>query len=112
MPLDSRKTYTKSNWILWTASLASDKATFEKFIAQEYRAFDESSSRVPMTNWYETTNACQVGFQACSVVGGYFMKILKAELLNEPSFTQNNKMTLLIISLKVIKEKQNILKKL
>ena len=81
LPLDSRKTYTKSDWIMWTASLAADKATFEKFIAPEYRAFNESPSRVPMTDWYETTNARQVGFQARSVVGGYFMEMLKIKLL-------------------------------
>jgi Domain of unknown function (DUF1793). len=76
LPLDNRKTYTKSDWIMWTATLASDQETFQKFIDPLHKAFNESPTRVPMTDWYETTDAKQVGFQARSVVAGYFMKML------------------------------------
>lgn len=76
LPLDCRSTYTKSDWIMWTASMASTKEEFEAIIAPTWDFYNTTVDRVPMTDWYytDTPNYCE--FIARSVVGGYFIKML------------------------------------
>ena len=44
LPLDSRKEYTKSDWIMWTAAMSSDKETFQKFSDPVYKYINETVS--------------------------------------------------------------------
>jgi hypothetical protein len=64
------------DWLVWTATLAQSPADFEKLIAPAYAWLNESPSRVPLTDWYDTVTGKQQGFQARSVVGGIFVKML------------------------------------
>ena len=82
LPLDSRKEYTKSDWIIWTATMSPDQATFEKFINPLYKYINETTSRVPISDWHHTDSGEWVGFKARSVIGGYWMKVLADKMLN------------------------------
>ena len=81
LPLDCRKDYTKSDWIMWTAGMAKDKKQFVKFVEPVWTYINETESRVPISDWSDTKTARMVGFKARSVIGGYWMRVL-AEKLN------------------------------
>lgn len=76
MPLDSRSEHTKSDWYVWVASMLDSKEDFESFIEPLWRTYNDSESRVPMTDWYDTASARKVNFQHRTVQGGLFMKVL------------------------------------
>ncbi len=76
LPLDNRKTYTKLDWEIWTATLADSADQFRALMAPIAKWLNETPTRVPLTDWYDTIDGKQVGFQARSVVGGIYIKAL------------------------------------
>ncbi len=80
LPLDIRKDYTKSDWIMWSAAMADDQPTFQQFVETLYRYIHCTPSRVPISDWHDTKTAAMVGFKARSVIGGYWMRVLVEKL--------------------------------
>ena len=57
LPLDNRKDYTKLDWELWTATLADNAGGFREDCGAAWLFANESPSRVPLTDWYDTKTA-------------------------------------------------------
>ncbi len=83
LPLDNRADYTKLDWSIWTATLASNPADFNAIMDPIALWINEGPTRVPLTDWYDTKNGKQIGFQARSVVGGVFIKALSDKPLTD-----------------------------
>lgn len=79
LPLDSRALYTKLDWLLWTATLASSPSDFDALLAPAFKFVNETPDRVPLTDFYDTDTGKHRAFQARSVVGGVYIKILADE---------------------------------
>lgn len=76
-PLDSRHSYTKADWTVWTASLSDDRMQFRKLMLPLYKFMNETTDRTPMADLINTDKATIVGFAGRSVVGAYFIRLLE-----------------------------------
>ena len=80
VPLDSRHTYTKSDWQMWTASFMTNTTVRDDFISGLYKFASDGASAQPFADWYETINGTVdnivstgevESFRARPVVGGH-----------------------------------------
>ena len=83
LPLDSRRQWTKADWIIWSATLADDQKTFEAFVEPVWNFMDQTVLRVPMSDWYKSNAPAHIFFKARAVVGGYWIKMLEGRYTAE-----------------------------
>lgn len=79
-PLDSRRDYTKSDWILWCAAMTENPQQFQALTEPIAVYTQETQTRVPFSDWYETKTGNYCAFIARSVQGGLFMPMLVRSL--------------------------------
>jgi hypothetical protein len=77
VPLDSRTTLTKTDWCLWSATLAADRRDFELMVAPIYDYLNETTARLPFVDSYKTDDRRSGGMRARPVIGGLFIKMLE-----------------------------------
>ena len=75
-PLDSRKSYTKSDWICWCAAMAEDPLQAKALMAPVAAYLENSPTRIPFGDWYDTVTGRYEHFIARSVQGGVYMPML------------------------------------
>ena len=56
--------------------LTRNPEDFQILFHPVFEFLNQTPDRVPLTDWYDTITARQVGFQSRSVVGGVYMKLL------------------------------------
>lgn len=76
VPLDSRATFTKIDWLMWSTCIWKDQAYFDRVCEAITNMLNETTDRVPMTDWYDTNTAEYRAFINRSVVGGLFINLL------------------------------------
>ena len=80
VPLDSRASYTKSDWILWCAAMTQDRERQRRLIQPVADYLENSPTRVPFSDWYDSETGKYCHFIARSVQGGIFMPLLEQAL--------------------------------
>lgn len=76
LPLDSRSACTKSDWMVWTATLSEDPDFFKSIVDALWLNYNLSPSRVPMNDLFSAVTSLKIHFQHRSVQGGLFIKLL------------------------------------
>ncbi|HOY57491.1 MAG TPA: DUF4965 domain-containing protein [Verrucomicrobiota bacterium] len=76
LPVDNRTDTCLIDWALWSIALARRAADFQALLEPIWRYANETPARVPLSDWFVTSDANRRGFQARPVVGGIFIKML------------------------------------
>ncbi|KAI0952144.1 hypothetical protein AcV7_008040 [Taiwanofungus camphoratus] len=71
VPLDTRHTYTKSDWQSWTAAIMSSTAGRDMFVNSVYQYAADGLNSAPLSDYYWANNGSVNGFRARPVVGGH-----------------------------------------
>jgi hypothetical protein len=71
VPLDTRHTYTKTDWEIWTASIMTDASVRDIFISAVKKWASDGKASQPFGDLYDTIAGDPLGFRARPVVGGH-----------------------------------------
>jgi len=76
LPLDSRKNWTKVDWLVWSATLTGKRDDFDAMIDGLYRFADETKERKPFSDFYHADTSRWEAFIGRSVIGGIMIPLL------------------------------------
>ncbi len=82
-PLDYRKDFTKTDWMLWASCLDSTEQTTKAFSECIVKYLETTSDKNCFTDWYDTVTASECGFNHRSVQAGLWMPVLKNKLMKQ-----------------------------
>lgn len=82
-PLDYRKDFTKTDWMLWASCLDDTSETTKVFSKCIVNYLKTTNDKNCFTDWYDTVKATECGFNHRSVQAGLWMPVLKKKLMNK-----------------------------
>ena len=77
VPLDNRADYSKSDWLCWCAAMTDNREQVGKLIYPVADYLENTKSRVPFGDWYDTVAGKYEHFIGRSVQGGIYMPIFR-----------------------------------
>ena len=92
VPLDSRSAMVKCDWLSWAAAFAKNQSDAETLLNFVYTFADQTPSRSPFSDWYNSTTNRMIGFTARPVMGGLYARTLIQQTQQQATHTeeQNN----------------------
>ncbi|KAF7340199.1 DUF1793-domain-containing protein [Mycena venus] len=76
VPLDTRHTYTKSDWEIWTSAIVTDTSLRDLFISSIKGYLSSGLNNQAFPDWYDTITGVAEGFRARPVSGGHLALLL------------------------------------
>lgn len=80
VPLDYRKDFTKTDWMLWASCLDETGENIKTFSSSIVKYLADTQDKNCFTDWYETKTPKERGMNHRSVQAGLWMPVLKEKL--------------------------------
>lgn len=80
VPLDYRKSFTKTDWMLWAACLDETDQCVDAFSGRIINYLSDTKDRNCFSDWIDTKEPKQFEFDHRTVQGGLWMPVLKKKL--------------------------------
>lgn len=91
IPLDSRSKLTKADWTSWIAAFNKNPEQENAIFSKLYKFANESPDRVPLSDFYDSSNGRVLGFRARPVMGGLFARVLLESPLAHTIYAQTKR---------------------
>ncbi len=75
-PLDNRADFNVPIWFMWTAVMTDDEEYRQRVIDALWQFYNDTTDRVPMSDWNCTSKNESMDFQHRSVIGGLYVNLL------------------------------------
>ncbi len=83
VPMDHRDKKSKFDWNFWAACFAGSRADRDLLLDPLYRMVDETPTRLPLTDYYDTKTGAIAEFYARSVLGAIWLPLLMDETVQK-----------------------------